>query len=805
MSSIRLLLRSQHERVWKGQNPSSATFPEQRGIRPLYHQWRTYHATEPLIVNTYNTGTGKTRAALLRLLKRAQDIGFNALESSEHNALLIAPTNELLAQHARDAEEFCKQNGLPYRVVSISRATIEQHMHVSDFSEGELRRGAALHYILQNPRKVNPEGGKKATLFVVNPDIFYYAFYCLYAQFDRIPLFQDIFTLCNYIIIDEFHYYNPKQLANFLFFMSLSNHYGYLGKSTNRQFCLLTATPNERVERYLEKLNIGIGWIKPENAPADELKQTDESAALTPTQLEVYSIDEMKEGLLTLAREKRAGIADWLARGEDGAIISSALWRINQVYYDLRASNTLSTELMGRLTGAESRGGRVDAKARRLILATPTVDIGYNFDRLGKTRQNIDFLLLDARSGDEFIQRLGRAGRVLGKEQQTIASRVLAITDTKFYKALQPYDGQTLSRVALRKLAEENLPARNALYSYIKSGAIAEAFLPIYRLESMTSTQNKPDIEAIFDEMQQLFAADTKLTYKKLRFGTRKYIERAKDYGGLVTVPRERRECLAACKDRVVHEQNYRESQNKGWKGWSSEIEAYNWLQQDLRCYFLEKARFSFREDFQPPLALVGDTKNLLSSESVALYDALHIVKNYKVEYFDSPEKWQHHLQLPLPEGAKDALIYCDLRELLPPDERLQIGLKLSVGEYRRIDWEEEGRFAYHPTALYGLEVTALNNHHGLPAQVRTMFSERYIPAFVAAKGSRTATTLWSLQRQAQFIPYSLQVMFGDGSTHDYVAVLGTMALLVWSEIPYKDIARDRRKAQSEDECPMIF
>jgi len=149
--------------------------------------------------------------------------------------------------------------------------------------------------------------------------------------------------------------------------------------------------------------------------------------------------------------------------------------------------------------------------------------------------------------------------------------------------------------------------------------------------------------------------------------------------------------------------------------------------------------------------------------------------------------------------------MYCDLRELLPPDERLQIGLKLSVREYRRIDWEEAGHFAYHPTALYGLEVTALNNHHGLPAHVRTMFSERYIPAFVAARESRTATTLWGLQRQAQFIPYSLQVMFGDGSTHDYLAVLGTMALLVWGEIPYKDIARDRRKVQSEDECPLIF
>src|SRR5437667_7642354 len=132
MSPINLVLEPQYEHQWMDENPSPATFnPELRHF-PLYHQWRTYNATEPLIVNTYNTGTGKTKAALLRLLKRAREIGFNALESSEHNALLIAPTNELLAQHACDAEKFCDENALPYRVVSISRAMIEQHMHVTN-------------------------------------------------------------------------------------------------------------------------------------------------------------------------------------------------------------------------------------------------------------------------------------------------------------------------------------------------------------------------------------------------------------------------------------------------------------------------------------------------------------------------------------------------------------------------------------------------------------------------------------------------------------------------------------------------
>ena len=185
----------------------------------------------------------------------------------------------------------------------------------------------------------------------------------------------------------------------------------------------------------------------------------------------------------------------------------------------------------------------------------------------------------------------------------------------------------------------------------------------------------------------------------------------------------------------MIHEQEYRKAHGKLW---SSPQEAYNWLQKDLRSYFIEKARFSFREDFQPPLALVSDSQGLLSSERVALFDALHIVKNYRIEYFNTAQEWQQRLSLPLPEDARDALIFCDLKGLREPEDRLQIGLKLSVPGYKRTVWEEEEGFAYKPTALYGLEVTALNNDHGLPTNVRKMFAKgtsrhSWLPKKVAA------------------------------------------------------------------------
>ena len=789
---ITVTLESHYEQAWLGENPSSATFPP--GRPPLLHQWRTYCAEQPLIVNTYNTGTGKTKAALLRLLKRARDKGFHQLDSTEDNALLIAPTNELLAQHASDAQQFCNENNLPYRVVRVSRASLDSYKLQEDFSETDMRRGAALHYIIQNPRRLDADSSKKATLFVVNPDIFYYALYSCYGRNDRIPLFQDILTLCNYIVIDEFHYYDAKQFANFLFFMRLSQHYGF----TERQFCLLTATPNERVTTYLERLfgKENIAWITPESGGG--FAQTEKAQALSEVTLEVYDEQTLRDGLLTLAGDKRANIEAWLKSENDGAIISGALWRINQIHDILRSG--LSPSKMGRMTGAETHAGREEARHKPLILATPTVDIGYNFDRPDKQRQNIDFLLLNARSSDELIQRLGRAGRVLSKQIKHIPSCVLAVVNQQCYEALKPFAGQRMSRAQFRELVDKAMPPRHVLYSYIQSGAIAEAFLPIYRLEGMASEADKPDIEQLYNEVKDLFAPAATFTYKQMRWMIHDYTERDRYYSRMDTFPADLTDCLKQCQKRL-------EAQQEKGRRWKDRFDAFDWLQDDLREYFTEKARFSFRESFQPPLALVSDANGLLSSAPATVYDALHIAKNYRAHFFKTCQDWQDQTGLPLPERAREALVFCDLTALRKPEERLQIGLKLDASGYQKLAWEEQSVYRsreYTPTSLYGLEVIVLNSSRVLDKQVRTMFKERYIPAFLAREGSRTASQLWNLRRQGQILCYQLSVTFADGHIGSYDAVPGTMALLAWAEVLFFYRKMDEQNAQSGNDDPMI-
>lgn len=833
---ISMTLLPQDEYRWQGKNPSSKTFPAEKNIFPLYHQWCTYNADAPIIVNTYNTGTGKTKAALLRLLKRASDKGLAKLNPIHDNALLIAPTNELILQHAKDAEKFCSENGLPYRVMALTREELDKNLKEKYFSETDVRRAKTFHDIINDPSQIDNDTTKRATIFVVNPDIFYYAIYQCYNPFDRGSLFHDFFGLPNYLIVDEFHYYNPKQLATFLFFINLSQQRGYIDNMAEnlRQFCILTATPRPEVKHYLEHLGLRIAWIEPNNPiPPEDLPHVKPIRALAQLELKVYSTEELQMGergeqaggLSLLVMREYKDISKRLGQREEGAIISSSLATISRAYKQLL--RTIPEDKMGRITGVEQRDQRTAAKERPLILATPTVDIGYNFERTQpKPRQNIDFLYCDAFAGDELIQRLGRAGRVLAKEQKDHPSIAMAVISPDDYQLLKPYDGQSIERTQLAALALE-MSRKNDLYAYVKTGSIVEIFHTVKILKQGEDDQGKADWDEFLKALHQYFAGeeDAKrrpLNINYLRALAHKFDSRQRAYGALRTIPQEvfdklplvlgRRisddpanfddertvRCLKAIYKRLQEAPKHETSSLS-----KDAREATRWLHKDLKDYFKEQARFSFRESFQPPLALIHDPDKLLSSKTVTTYSVLHILRYYHADFDETLERWKKNTgQEPDNVDLKNVAVYCHLRAMR--DELLQVGLRLDATEHTKDSWEEE--FAYQVTTLYGLEIVALNEHSGLKPSVQLSLSEQFVPAFVASHDadSSSRSQMHKLRRQARFYPVPLEVTFCDGSYHNYDVILGTMAFQICAELPFWAIAKDRRKTQLEDDAPII-
>src|SRR5258708_32933128 len=117
-------------------------------------------------------------------------------------------------------------------VVRLDREKIKLLVH-KHLSEKITRQGDRLHQMLQDPKSVLKDSdghyieGHHPYVLVVNPDIFYYALYGLGNPHDQRVLFVNFVTNFNYIIVVEFHYYNSKQLANFLFFLTLSREWAF--------------------------------------------------------------------------------------------------------------------------------------------------------------------------------------------------------------------------------------------------------------------------------------------------------------------------------------------------------------------------------------------------------------------------------------------------------------------------------------------------------------------------------------------------------------------------------------------------
>lgn len=315
--------------------------------------------------------------------------------------------------------------------------------------------------------------------------------------------------------------------------------------------------------------------------------------------------------------------------------------------------------------------------------------------------------------------------------------------------------------------------------------------------------------------MRQLFNEDAKVTYAYLRDQIRDFLQRESCYSAFekisleklnilerVIVKREQHpaQWLEAFELRLKEEHTWRKRNNKLW---AKPEDVFEWLLKDLRCYFVDKARFSFREYFQPPLALISDPRCLHTSDTVSFDDVLRVVRFYVAKFFNTSEEWEQKAQRIVPEKAKEANIYCQLQELREPGEQLRLGLKLDAGDSLRTQWEE--RFAYQLTALYGLEVVALNDSHGLTSDVQHLFSESFIPALAVADRSRSAVEMWRLQKKAQYIPYSLQVTFADDEVAAYWVILGTMALQVHAEIPVGILKYNWGKAARSDNNPMML
>ncbi|ADL12355.1 type I-D CRISPR-associated helicase Cas3' [Acetohalobium arabaticum] len=735
--------------------PVSKENPFNLEYTPLKHQYQTYRALQDnqIVMNLHNTGTGKTLASLLYLFD-LQEIG--------GNVLFIAPTNELIHQHARDIKGFITENDLKFNVINVDAGLLEQ------LTSQARRNGDKLHRLLSNPLEFAKELDLEFTdrsypfVFVTNPDIFYYALYFQYNRIDRRNLCQDFAALFSYIVIDEFHYYNSKQFANFLFFFALSKGFGYFAE--DRRICLLSATPAQYVINYLEELDLKMEIIDLEGDQEKKLQ------TLTKAKAEIVAGDLDEE--IDLVEDK---ITDYLHQGLEGVIIGNSLSRINRAFAQIEWPDK------ERITGPQSRRARQEANKKQLILATPTVDIGYNFDKENKNRQNIDFAVVEAKSVDELLQRIGRAGRVLGKEIQNQPSKLLILVDDNSYSVLadELEKNKEYGRKEFAKLLVKlnTPPQKKEFVQYINSYALLESFYPLYEMYCAMPDEIKDYIEELFNLLQEIFSG-TK-SFRKLLAIMSKFKHHERVCEG------EEELSLQDCQDfsywfdnRTYPDDVIEEyAENSGFQK-----SVMDFIRQE---YAVKKSLFNFRDSFNGPRAVVYDPQDILASDEVTSYDLLHVIRNYKYDLYSSRQQFKEATGSDL-KGD----FYLQVRDFRSEKMRLSYRLKSPYGLDKQ-SFEE--KLCNRPLALSGLELVS---DSALKSEITNYFKEEYIPMLIMT--NNLTSNLYGAVKNSAIYPVKIEMIFPDYDSEEYYVILGTAAFLVYPELRGAIYAAENQKEEPE-------
>lgn len=761
MPEIAITLNAGYEKV----NPTN-----EFGLKypPLYHQKRTYDELREndLVINTYNTGTGKTQASLLRLFDP---------KNENDNVLFIAPTNELIRQHADDIRDFVKKYKLNFEVAEITGEKLREWKSVYDPGYS-VRNPRKLHEIIEYPNTT----GQRKRILVTNPDIFYLCFYNLYSEMDSANLFRDFLVKFNYIVIDEFHYYNAKQLANFFMFFIFSKEYGYF-KKVGRKICLLSATPDDELFKYLDRIDLKYKLISPDNEPA-ESDSYEKVQTLSEIELTIHS-GKIHDAL----KAHPELISDLLNSEKEGAVISSSLRTITDINQGLRNAGLKGK--IGLITGAVTSKARGEATTSYpLVLATPTVDIGYNFKKVDKSRQNIDFVCFDALYGSEFTQRIGRAGRLLGKADTTHSSIGHAFVQGKLHSQLQA--GKNYDRQEFAALVKESLGEDNRFYHYIQSYAILEAFSPLYAHLKRVPEDHENKVQEVFEIIRQIFAPKSNATFD----GMKKKIRWYKTYQKVIDAHEKgvcdnfiRRAQKKAAWSYVKH-QSWVEDKKEEFKNIPKE-EIVKEIEDSIkRRANLEKVVEYAKEKYEITHTLFNFRSSEISIRC-GIYDPNYIFQNtakhteYDLFYVLSHCEFNQISEEKYRELTGNRGNYCEFfleaSRLKTPRDYVQFSYNARGTNQEAF----ERRYCRGVTALKGLQIDLSNNGY-VPPNIRKTIENQYMTCFVSTIQKQPA--LSNILKTKRQVGHPLFVTFNSGQVKEYQLILGSQAFLIHAELQGK-------------------
>ena len=432
------------------------------------------------------------------------------------------------------------------------------------------------------------------------------------------------------------------------------------------------------------------------------------------------------------------------------------------------------------------------------MLATPTVDIGYNFKKMDKSRQNIDFVCFDALYGSEFTQRIGRAGRLLGKDDTTHASIAHAFVQGKLHAQLQP--GKSYNRREFAALVKELLGEDNQFYHYIQSYAVLEAFYPLYELYRQTAEERQDRIREIFETIRQVFAPQSDTTFdeifKKIRwhitYETVIDAHKKGTYDNFIQHAQEKAAWGYLAYQSWLNGKS-EEFQNTPSEQLNTAIKGFikrrsnreKVVEHAKQKYCPIQSLFNFRGSDVGIRCGIYDPNHLFQNTAKHTeYDLFHVLSH--CEFTIIPTKEKYH------ELTGDWGNYCEFfvqaNRLKTPRDYVQFSY--DVGGTDQESFERQ--HCWGPTALKDLRLGLKNGVVHLEMQ-DALKKKGYITCLLSKRENQYALNN-ILETRGQF-SYPLNVTFGDGQQQKYQLILGSQAFLIHAELQGKWKEKDQTAA----------
>ena len=399
----------------------------------MYNEWSNH--TGFLLVT--KTGSGKTRATALPVLKNRESAVFvyptNALIQDQSRAIQQLMDDERITYRERTPEKANERVGTEeYEIVQISASTLAAFAKA--WGMGEKQKGTALIRLIQQDKR---------KIVLINPDILYLLYSLRYRSSQEILAhFQAYQT----IVFDEFHLYNGVELAHVLFLIFLAQRTGAF-----QRVVLLSATPNEEVKTYLDRLlnpfviNADVNVpqsVCGERKVAHDVELNTLSVAQNVVETAQSKALELKSELYRLRAENQGAnnTGDYVPC----VVILNSVVNAIALEDALVESGIPRTEI-APIRGLAARSSR-NVKGKMLVIGTAAIEVGIDF----KT----DYLIFEAGDQASFMQRFGRLGR------HSVGQAFLLATPHECEKVQSL--GDDISRDALEKGATTIYPGQDA-------------------------------------------------------------------------------------------------------------------------------------------------------------------------------------------------------------------------------------------------------------------------------------------------------------------------------------------------------